>query len=631
MTNAQFFPLLDVQGLRVVFPGTRPAVENLTFTVGAGEVLALVGGSGAGKTMTSLALLGLVPAPGRVSGRVLWRGRDLLTAPREAVRRVRGGEIGLALQDAGAALHPSFPVRDQVAEAIMAHNPLFPQREAEGLAADLLRHLGIPAYHGSADQYPHQWSGGMRQRALLAIALANRPALLVADEPTTGLDVTTQSQLLDLLRNVCAETGTAILLSTHDLGVVAELADRVAVMKEGRLVETGSVADIFDRPADPYTVTLLDAIASRAGRAPVAPDPRLLVSDAITRERAASPRLMLPESHGVPEEHASRPALRTEGLRVVYAVRRSAWRRRDMLPAVDGVSLVVAPGETLGLVGESGCGKSSLARALVGLEAPTAGTVAVNGRPLTGARGRGRHVTCADIQLVFQNPYGSLNPRRRVLDAIAHPLALQHQGNAASRRVRAGELLDAVGLPPLYAARLPHELSGGERQRVAIARALAPNPAVLVLDEPVSSLDTITCAGILDLLQGLQEEMGFACLFIAHNLEVVRRIAHRVAVMYLGRVVETGTTETVYGHPAHPYTQALLSAAPAAHPRNRGASRRVPLAGEVPDGTSPPSGCRFRTRCWKAHSICASAEPALAGVGNARAAACYFPATTAGR
>lgn len=521
--------LLSLQDLRVRFAGAeRPAVDGVSLAIEPGEILGVVGESGAGKTILALAVLRLTPPAARVAGRVLWKDRDLLTLPDPELHRVRGGEIGMVFQDPTAALHPTIRVVDQVAESIWTHRPDVSRESAREEAGALLSRMGVALADQKARPWIHQWSGGMRQRAMLAMALANRPALLLADEPTTSLDVTTQAQLLGLLRELRRETGMAILISTHDLGVIAEVADRIAVLREGKLVEQGRRTAVFARPAHPYTASLLTAHRrARVLRQPLATGPN------------------------------SREVARVEALHIAY-------QGKQRVDAVVGMSFSLGEGETLAMVGESGGGKSSLARALVRLETPTGGTVTIGGTEIGRAKGRDLLRARRCIQLVFQDPRSSFNPRRRIGASIAEPLRIHGIGSPLERTGRVRTVLEAVGLRPELAERFPHQLSGGELQRAAIARALTPAPQLVVLDEPVSALDAPSRIAILDLLVRLQDALGHAYLFIAHDLEVVRRIAHRVVVVQGGRIVEIGTTEEVFQRPAHPYTKALLAAIPAA-------------------------------------------------------------------
>ncbi len=597
MRAAGATPLLSVRDLVVEFharSGVVRAVDGIDLDVHPGETLGVVGESGSGKTVSMLAAVGLLPAAPycTVRGQVLLNGRDLLTLSTRDLRALRGREIGMIFQDPMTSLHPSFRVVDQVAEALLVHDSALADRQARTRALELLERVGVARPDRRVRDYPHQWSGGMRQRAMIAIAIANDPPLLIADEPTTALDVTIQAQILDVLRRARDELGAAAVLITHDLGVVAELADRVSVLQSGRVVESATVEEVFAAPRHPHTITLLDAL----------------------------PRLDRPLAERRPVAEAP-PVLEVEDVAVHYANPGGGVVR-----AVDGVSLSLLPGETLGLVGESGCGKSTLARTIVRLVDPQAGRVRFGGRDITRARGRALRGVRRALAMVFQDPYASLNPRMTVGEIVAAPLRIAGCYRSSGGRRRVAELLDMVRLDPASADRLPSDFSGGQRQRVGIARALALSPRVLVLDEPVSSLDVSIQAQVVGLLDQLQRELGLTYLFISHDLSLVRQISDRVAVMYLGKIVELGTREQVYERPTHPYTQSLLAAVPSPHPERR--SSRTLLVGEVADPTDPPSGCRFRTRCAKAAPECAEEVPALVvREGSDHPSACHFAST----
>lgn len=589
-------PLLQVEDLEVSFPGAgarrrdphQPVVSGVHFAIRRGETLGLIGASGAGKTMTALAILGLVPAPGRITaGRIVWRGRDLVGVERGAMRAVRGREIGMVFQDPSAALHPMLRIDFQVAEAIRAHQPGTGWSEALARATELLEGLGVARVRIRHAPYPHQWSGGMCQRAMLAMALANGPDLLIADEPTTALDATNQAQVLGLLEQRREESGAALLLVSHDLAVIAEMADRVVVMQGGRVVETGTARQIFDHPAHPHTSRLIEQ----------APRP---LTRPVHRPRGAT-------------------VLSAEQLKVVYRTN----GHPGFIRAVDDVSLVVSAGETLGVVGESGAGKSSLARALLRLSKTSSGEIRVGELALSRLAGTALQRARARIQIVFQNPFASLNPRRTVGETLAEPLRIHgHHGDGSAGQVTAA--LNAVGLPAAFANRFPRQLSGGERQRVAIARALVLAPQVLVLDEPVSSLDAPTRQGILDLLVRLQAELGLGYLFISHDLAVIREVADRVAVMYHGRIVESGAVRDVVGQPRHPYTRELLAAQLARHPRDRGRLRHLRLASAPPEAVEAGVGCAFRGRCPMREARCFAEAPVLVEHRQGHATACHF-------
>ncbi len=599
-------PLLAVRDLSVAFATEDgddvPAVDGVSLDLQPGELLALVGESGCGKSVTALSVIGLIGAESaRVSGSVRYRGAELVGAAEPELRRVRGAGIAMVFQDPLSSLNPVRRIADQIAEQILAHEAVT-RSQARERAIDLLGRVGIPRPRERGDGYPHELSGGMRQRAMIAMALSCEPRVLIADEPTTALDVTVQAQILDLIHELREETGAAVLLITHDFGVVAEMADRVAVMDAGRIVEQGGVEELFERPVHPRTRALLEAM------------PRLDAPLARTRTPVAGG-----------------PVLELEGLEVSFPVRRRLGRGGGptRLSAVDGVSLTIAAGETLGLVGESGCGKTTLARAAVRLIEPTAGAIRFAGRDIGDAGRRQLAPLRRDLQIVFQDPYGSLNPRKRIGDVVGQPLRI-HGASKAAAAERVAELLDRVGLVAAHADRWPHELSGGQRQRVGIARALATNPRLVVLDEPVSSLDVSVQAQVLELLDGLQRDLGLAYLFVAHDLSVVRQVSDRVAVMYLGKLVEIAPVEQLYDRPVHPYTAALLDAVPVPDPRRR--RRRAPggpPAGEPPSPLARPSGCVFHTRCPRATALCSEVAPPLAAYSDGRVAACHHPLNAA--
>ncbi|MFE1270428.1 dipeptide ABC transporter ATP-binding protein [Streptomyces sp. NPDC058758] len=532
MTPAPDRPLVEVRDLTVEFDtadGTVRAVDRLSLTLGAGRALALVGESGSGKSTVAAALLGLHRGTGaRVTGTVLVDGTDPATAPPAELRRLRGGTAAMVFQDPLSALDPHLAVGDQIAEVHRLHHPAS-RRAARARAAEVLDRVGIPDAARRARSRPHEFSGGMRQRALLAMALACGPRLLVADEPTTALDVTVQAQILDLLHELRHETGTALLLVTHDVGVAAESADEVLVMRGGREVERGPVARVLGAPAAPYTRRLLDAV------------PRL---DGPVRTPSAPPK--------------GEPLLEAVGLR------REFGRGRRAVTAVADASLTLHAGETLGLVGESGSGKTTLGRMLVRLLDPTGGELRYRGQEIGHLDERRLRPFRRELQLVFQDPASSLNPRRTIGDSIAE-FTPRGPGEGATR-ARVRDLLDRVGLDPGRIDAYPHEFSGGQRQRVGIARALAAEPRVIVCDEPVSALDVTTQAQVTALLADLQAELGLGLVFIAHDLAVVRRVSDRVAVMRGGRIVEQGDAAQVYGAPGDPYTRSLLAAVPALDP-----------------------------------------------------------------
>ncbi len=535
--------LLELRDLTVSFEsdeGPVRAVNGVSFELAAGEVLAIVGESGSGKSVTAQTIVGLTRSPNtRIGGSAKLHGRELIGAPEKELREVRGARIAMVFQDPMTSLNPVYRVGDQLVEAIRAHHREVDNRSARRLAVEMLDSVGIAEPERRARDYPHQFSGGMRQRAMIAMALALEPEILIADEPTTALDVTTQAQILALLARLNRERDLATILITHDLGVVAEVADRVLVMHEGRVVERGSLDDVYYAAQHPYTRQLLGAVL----RLDQPPPPRA--------RREAAPLL---EVRDLVKEF--------RGGRGLLSERKGASRR-----AVDEVCLKIESGETLGLVGESGSGKSTLCRAILQLIEPSAGSVRLEGREITGLSRRQLRQLRSQMQMVFQDPYGSLNPRMRIGQIVAEPLRLQGTGSGAELRRRAAELLERVGLEAAHYNRYPHEFSGGQRQRVGIARALALRPKLIVADEPVSALDVSVRAQILDLLARLRDELGLAFLFVAHDVGVVRHVADRIAVMHGGKIVETGTAEEVCERPRDPYTRQLLASVPVPDPR----------------------------------------------------------------
>ncbi|MFE3453523.1 dipeptide ABC transporter ATP-binding protein [Nonomuraea sp. NPDC059194] len=670
-------PVLRVDGLHVRF-GDLHAVRGVGFEVGAGEVLGIVGESGSGKSVTSLAVMGLLPAHARVTGSVTVHGNELLGARERTLTRLRGGTISMVFQDPLSALTPVYRVGDQIAEAVRIHQKVTRQ-QAETRAVELLDLVGIPSPRRRARAFPHEFSGGMRQRAVIAMAIANDPDVIICDEPTTALDVTIQAQVLDVLQTARRETGAAIVMITHDLGVVAGLADRVLVMYAGRAVEVGTVDDVYYRTRMPYTMGLLASVPrlDTGGRQPMVPiegqppsaaalppgcpfQPRCphaveACADAepalepvgepghlaacIRARELATPAAPAPAAP--PPAPTSAPAsvgprgggevvLEVDGLVRHYPLLKGAVFRRRIgtVHAVDGITFDLREGETLALVGESGSGKTTALMQILELTRPQQGRIVVLGRDVAAIGARERAAMRRDLQVVFQDPLASLDPRMTVHDILAEPLRT-HGRRDPGPRVR--ELLDLVGLDPAHAARYPQDFSGGQRQRIGIARALALEPRLVVLDEPVSALDVSIQAGVLNLLRDLRRRLGLSYLFVAHDLAVVRHIADRIAVMYLGRIAEIGGVEQVYGTPLHPYTQALLSAVPLPDPRKERSRRRILLEGDLPSPASPPSGCRFRTRCPLFATLtedqripCATVEPEIRQLGPDHGVACHY-------
>ncbi|NEC03938.1 ABC transporter ATP-binding protein [Streptomyces sp. SID7909] len=594
--------LLEVRDLGVEFtaPDGSPlrAVRGVSFTLRRGETLAVVGESGSGKSTTALALNRMLPGTGRITtGTVRLDGRDLAAADEAELRAVRGARIGMVFQDPMTALNPVLTAGRHIEEALRAHGN-HDKAARRARAVELLDRVGIPDPHRRADDHPHQFSGGQRQRILIAMALAGEPDVLLADEPTTALDATVQDQILTLLGELNRETGTALVLITHNMGVVARACERVLVMYGGTVVEDGPTAEVLTRPRHPYTAGLLAAVprlatpsGTRLTGIPGSPPDLTLLGDgcafadrctlAEDRCRTATPPLARvagdvrvaclpaagrtePLPAPAPPVRIDRPApgavvLEADGLTKTYGGRGA---RRRGVPALDGVSLTLRKGETLGIVGESGSGKSTLARVLAHAHSADGGTLRLRGEDVTRPSRRALHAVRRQVQMVFQDPYASLNPRMTVGEIVAEPLVAFGIGDRETRRERVAELLELAGLDPAVAGRHPRSFSGGQRQRIGIARALAPAPTVLICDEPVSALDVSVQAQITGLLTDLQRDLGLSLVFIAHDLAVVRQISHRIAVMHRGRVVETGTADEVCEHPRDPYTRALLAAAP---------------------------------------------------------------------
>ncbi|GDY33196.1 dipeptide ABC transporter ATP-binding protein [Gandjariella thermophila] len=676
-------PVLEVADLEVSFPsesGRVHAVRGLSYTVSPGEVLGIVGESGSGKSVSSLAVMGLLPEQARVSGSIRFRGRELIGLADAELARIRGRRVAMIFQDPLSALTPVYSVGDQIAEAVLVHGDgRVSRRDAANRAVELLDLVGIPNAAARAKAFPHEFSGGMRQRVVIAMAIANDPDLIIADEPTTALDVTVQAQVLEVLGTAREVTGAGIVIITHDMGVVAGFADRVMVMYAGRAVETGPVDEIYRRPRMPYTLGLLGSIprldaAGRQRLVPIEGQPPSLVDlppgcpfaprcpmvvDACRAEEpplaevSAGHRAACIRSHeitdddpaavfGVPPlaepEATVRPrqdrdaVLELDNLVKHYPVTKGTVVRRRVgtVHAVDGISLDIVEGETLGLVGESGCGKTTTLMEILGLTPPMGGRIAVLGRDVATLDRRTRKAVRRDLQVVFQDPMASLDPRLPIADVLAEPMRV-HGVDRERIAARIPELLRLVGLRPEHASRYPGEFSGGQRQRISIARALALEPKLLVLDEPVSALDVSIQAGVINLLHDLRAKLGLAYLFVAHDLSVVRHIADRVAVMYLGKIVEIGAVDAVFGNPLHPYTQALLSAIPIPDPARERQRERIVLTGDLPSPADPPSGCRFRTRCFLFRSLpeeqrarCVEQEPARDPHGPDHRVACHW-------
>ncbi len=675
-------PLLEVSDLSVTFStrdGDVRAVRDLSFDLNPGETLGIVGESGSGKSTVALAILGLLPKNARGGGSAKSQQKELLGQSERTLATIRGGTIAYIPQDPLSSLNPAFPVGWQIAEAIWTRGKV-PKEPARRRAVELLDAVGIPRAAEQAGRYPHEFSGGMRQRVVIAMAMANDPDVMIADEPTTALDVTIQAQVLEALRAAREQTHASLILITHDLGVVAGMADRIMVMYAGKPVETGTADEIFYRSRMPYTLGLLGSLPrldvdsseplrpipgsppSLIGMPSGCPfTPRCPVAYDLCREEEPA-LLTLSEGHGsachraaelqagaplfaptavdadfdaerpvvalpVPPSSANgHPIVGVTDLVTHFPIMGGRLVRHAVgqAHAVCGVSLELRERETLGLVGESGCGKSTTARSILQLIKPTSGSVRFESEELTTRSRRQMRPLRQHLQVVFQDPFASLDPRMPVGEIVAEPLHVHDRWDRAAGPGRVDELFRLVGLNPEHRNRYPHEFSGGQRQRVGIARALALEPKVLVLDEPVSALDVSIQAGVVNLLEDLQDRLGLSYLLIAHDLSVIRHISDRVAVMYLGKIVETGTRSQVYDAPSHPYTQALLSAVPVPDPEVERRRRRILLTGDVPSAAAPPSGCRFRTRCWKAQSICAEEEPELTDRGQGHPVACHF-------
>jgi len=610
--------LLTVSNLNVNYRGERENVEavcDLSFVLAAGETLGIVGESGSGKTQTALALMGLLPETAHVSGHAFFQENDLLQLTQPELNRFRGSAMSMIFQDPMTALNPHLTIGKQMARVLERHQGLS-RKNSLAEAANMLDAVRVPEATTRLKQYPHEMSGGMRQRIMIATALLCRPALLIADEPTTALDVTVQAQILQLMQELQQELGTALLLITHDMGVVASVCDRVLVMRDGQRREEGAVDQVFRSPTDNYTRELLAAVPRLDSRQPQ----RLaVVGDSETRQQiAVSPDKSRKERHGRDET----VLLAADDIRVVFdAGRATMFGPRRFLKAVDGVSFALRHGETLGVVGESGCGKSTLARAVLQLLDQYGGRVSLLGSDLGELNTAALKLQRQNMQVVFQDPLASLDPRMTVGDIVGEPLRTFHPELSRTERLAAVQsLLAKVGLQPEHVYRYPHEFSGGQCQRIGIARALIVEPELIICDEPVSALDVSVQAQIINLLMDLQQEMGLALVFIAHDLAVVRHISHRVAVMYLGRVVEIADRDTLYESPRHPYTMALISAVPIPDPALERARDRSLLRGDLPSPLNPPSGCAFRTRCPLADAECAATKPELRVIGKSRVA-----------
>jgi peptide/nickel transport system ATP-binding protein len=670
--------LLQIEDLRTYIDlkdGFVRAVDGVTLHVDAGETLGVVGESGCGKTMTALSIMNLLPGGGRIAGgTITLDGRDITSLGPADMRKVRGDEIGMIFQDPLSSLNPTMTVGHQIAETVLLHRDVS-KKEAYDRAVEVLDLVGMPRARERVGEYPHQFSGGMRQRVMIAMALACEPKLLIADEPTTALDVTIQKQILELIDNLRQRLGMAVIMVTHDLGVIAGRADRVAVMYAGRVVETTDTTALYANPRHPYTEALFQALPERSAETrerlysiPGAP-PDLVNPPAgcrfAPRCRYATDRCRTEvpvlagetTAHtyacffpvGVKEKNVAGHLVVTEPLphkdtvlvesAVVGDVVLSAknlvkdfpvtkgvlQRRVGAVSAVAGISFDIRKGETLGIVGESGCGKTTVGRMLVGLDKPTSGAISFDGKDLARSSGRQYRRERRDIQYMFQDSYSSLDPRMRAGSILREPLIVQGMGSRREQLAKVREMLTKVGLPAAWTERYPHEFSGGQRQRLGFARALLLDPQLIVADEPVSALDVSVQAQVLNMMRDLQQELGLTYMFISHDLSVVRYLSNHIGVMYLGKLVEIGPADEVYLRPAHPYTKGLIESAPTADPETERAKVHEGITGELPSAIHPPSGCRFRTRCPIAQEICSTKEPELKPYGTAsRLAACHF-------
>ncbi|HEX9488953.1 MAG TPA: ABC transporter ATP-binding protein [Stellaceae bacterium] len=659
--------LLAVSDLRVRFESARgvvQAVDGVSYGVRRGETVALVGESGSGKSVSALAIMRLLPrATARVSGKVLFDGRDLLALPAAQMRALRGREIAMIFQEPMTSLNPVLSIGLQLTEPLRAHLGLSEAR-ARQRAIELLTQVGITDPEHRLRQYPHQLSGGMRQRVMIAMALSCGPKLIIADEPTTALDVTIQAQILDLLRDLSRRLGIALILITHNLGIVARYADRVNVMYAAQLAEQAACGPLFATPQHFYTLGLLRSIprldrkrtARLATIEGLLPDLRELLPGCRFAPRCSAritacenaPRLAevgpghrsacvrandvaaalepAADIGARRQKAAPAPLLEIEGLKKHFGVAAGprVEIRTPLVIAVDDVSLAIGRGETLGLVGESGCGKTTLGRLIVGLETPTSGRIRIDGRDIAGDAVHDFRGFRHKVQMVFQDPYSSLNPRMTIGGFIAEPLRVHRLApSRAAARERVADLLGQVGLYPYMAERYPHELSGGQRQRVGIARALALEPSLIVCDEPVSALDVSIQGQVINLLESLRDRHELSLLFISHDLAVVRHICDRVAVMYLGKLVELADRDAIYDAPRHPYTRALLDAVPVPDPAIEAARRPSRLKGEIPSPLDPPAGCVFHTRCPIATERCRHEVPVLRELSPGHHAACH--------
>jgi oligopeptide/dipeptide ABC transporter ATP-binding protein len=677
--------VLEVQNLRTEFRmrhSSVVAVDDISFSVGQGECVGIVGESGCGKSTTGLSIMRLLPNNGYLTGgSITLLGRDLATLDEKEMRQVRGDEVALIPQDPMTSLNPTMTIGKQISEGMLLHRDVT-KAQARQRALEVLTMVEMPRPAERLDQYPHELSGGLRQRVMIAMALVCEPKLLIADEPTTALDVTIQAQILDLIDDLRERLHMGVVLITHDMGVIAGRTDRVVVMYAGKIAEEAATSVLFESMRHPYAEALLASVP----RIDQDPEESLLsipglppdLSQTITncrfsprcsyateQCRVEEPALELaddgdaahrfacfhPVAHdgsavrvevrstGAPAPGTAARVAALESAPTILAVRNLVKefpvlaggfirRRVGSVHAVSDVTLSVRRGETFGLVGESGCGKTTIGRMMVALEHPTAGSVQFEDSMLSELSGSQLRQKRRDVQLMFQDPYASLDPRMHVGTIIGEPLRVQNVGSRDEQKDRVAELLREVGLSPQSVQRYPHEFSGGQRQRIGLARALALEPKLIVADEPVSALDVSIQAQILNLMKDLQRRHGLTYVMISHDLAVIRYMSDTIGVMYLGKLVELGPAASVYSSPRHPYTQGLLDAVPTAAIAATREERRLIVRGELPSAVNPPSGCRFRTRCPRAQSLCAEAEPLLVNFGPGHTAACHFPLQT---
>jgi oligopeptide/dipeptide ABC transporter ATP-binding protein len=677
-------PVLEVERLRTEFrmrTANVVAVDGVSFQVNQGECVGIVGESGCGKTTTGFSIMRLLPINGHLTdGRIMLNGRDLAGLSEKEMQGVRGDEVALIPQDPLTSLNPTMTIGRQIGEAVRLHRDVSRQ-QVRDRALEVLSMVEMPRPAERLDQYPHELSGGLRQRVMIAMALACEPKLLIADEPTTALDVTIQAQILDLIDDLRERLRMAVLLITHDMGVIAGRTDRVVVMYAGKVAEEADTVELFSRMRHPYSEALLESVP-KLDRSPadrllsisgLPPDLSQTITNcrfaprcqyATDQCRAADPPLedvaggsahhrfacFHPVSHHLtaaatvvgaaedPRLEARRQEvsalpeiLRVDGLVKEFPVLGGGVIRRTIgtVKAVSDIAFSVRRGETFGLVGESGCGKTTVGRLIVALERPNAGTIAFEGHDVHALAGGELRSRRRDLQLMFQDPYASLDPRMRVGSIIREPLRVQGVGSAMEQDERVRSLLREVGLSDQALGRYPHEFSGGQRQRIGLARALALDPKLVVADEPVSALDVSVQAQILNLMKDLQARHGLTFLMISHDLAVIRYMADTIGVMYLGKLVELGPAAQIYEHPAHPYTKGLLEAVPVPDVNVKvHTAGKTAVRGELPSAVDPPSGCRFRTRCPRAEALCAEVEPPYSQFGGGHVAACHFPLET---